>query len=219
MNRITSAAKLDLMTAKSGQRTVMIAFLIPLVIGFVAKNPSIMMAVAMVLATNVAGTVFSIHEKNNSDKLYGILPLKKSEMIIGRYLFGLSVGAVSIIIASILFLAVSQISHARVNASTFWAVFALSFSYYCFAVGVSYPLYLKFTFAKAYIFTMLPLYVVLIGFIVLVRKTGIAEVLSPSLRFLANNLFLVPIVGIICGLLMLTISALIANLIYTRKEI
>lgn len=60
------------------------------------------MIFTMVFAVTSCGTVFSTHEKSRSDKLYGILPLKKSEMIIGRYLYALIIGAVYVVITGIL---------------------------------------------------------------------------------------------------------------------
>jgi len=219
MNRIISAVKLDFLTAKSEQRIVIIAFLIPIVIGLASRNPYLTMVFAMMLSTNIAGTVFAIHEKSHSDKLYGILPLKKSEMIAGRYLFGIIIGVLAIVIAGILFLVISKIMKSAFTGPAFWGVFALAFIYYCFAVAISYPIYLKFTFAKAYIFTMLPVYVILIIIVVLARKTGLAGTMSHAIQFFSRNLFLVPITGIIAGLVLLVISAVIANLIYTRREI
>ena len=33
------------------------------------------------------GYTFSVTEKNSMERLYGILPVKKSEMVMGRYFF------------------------------------------------------------------------------------------------------------------------------------
>jgi len=43
--------------------------------------------------------------------------------------------------------------------------------------------------------------------------------LDQFIKFFSDNLLLAPLFGILGGLILLTISALIANLIYKRKEI
>ncbi|MCL2478193.1 MAG: ABC-2 transporter permease [Treponema sp.] len=219
MNRVINAAKLDLYAAKSGLRMGLIAFLIPIIIGAMAQNPSITMLFVMVFATYLAGSVFSVHEKNHSDKLYGILPLKKTEMVIGRYLYALIVEAASIVIAVILWFIIMNFTHLKFDAFTFWISFALALIYYGFAVGVSFPVYLKFSFAKAYVFTMMPIYLILIGIVLLLRSKNITDNLGLFIKFLTSNLYLVPVIGIICSLVLMAVSAMIANLIYTRREI
>ena len=43
------------------------------------------------------GYTFSITEKNSMDRLFGILPVRKSELVIGRYVFVLAMGLLSLI--------------------------------------------------------------------------------------------------------------------------
>ena len=47
------------------------------------------------------GYTFSITEKNSMDRLFGILPVRKSELVIGRYVFVLAMGLLSLIISLI----------------------------------------------------------------------------------------------------------------------
>lgn len=219
MNRILNATKLDFLAGKSTLKMTAILLLIAVVIGVLTKGPIYTMIFTMVFAVTSCGTVFSIHEKNHSDKLYGILPLKKSEMIMGRYLFALIIGVVYAVIAGILGGVMSQITGDSLDARSYWATLALAFIYFSFAVSVSYPIYLKFSFAKAYVFTMLPMYVIAVLMLFLTKKTNFISDLSQVIRFFTDNQALIPIFGILIGLILLTVSALIANLIYTRKEI
>ncbi len=219
MNRIINAAKLDFHTAESVLRTGMVAIVVPILIGIVAQYPAMSVVLTVVFATYLGGSVFSTHEKNHSDKLYGILPLKKTEMIVGRYLYGLIIGVVSAVIAGILGTVIAHIANATMDGLTFWGALAGAFIYYCLTVSVSYPIYFQFSFAKAYIFTMLPMYLILLGAILAMRRTNIMSSLGQFLRFFTGNLVLLPIFGVLIGLILLVISAVIANLIYTRKEI
>lgn len=219
MNRIINAAKLDFFASKSALSMTAILLLIGIVIGVVAHGPIYTMLFTMVFAVTSCGSVFPVHERSHSDKLYGILPLKKSEMIIGRYLFALIIGAVYTTVAGILGAVMSRIMNASLDSVTFWATLMLAFIYFSFAVGVSYPIYLKFSFAKAYVFTMLPMYVIAVLILVLTKKTDFISNLGQVMRFFKDNQILIPLFGVLIGLILLFVSALIANLIYTRKEI
>lgn len=115
--------------------------------------------------------------------------------------------------------AVPPIMNVSLDPFTFWATLMLAFSYFCFAVGVSYPIYLKFSFAKAYVFTMLPMYVIAVLILFMTKKTNFISNLGQVMRYFTENQVLIPIFGILIGLVLLTISALIANLIYMKKEI
>jgi len=219
MNRILQAVKLDFYTAKSTLRLSAVTFLASIAIGAVTKQPVFTAMFVMVFAVFLGGNVFSTHEKNHSEKLYGILPLKKSEMIAGRYLYGLAIGAANMVIAGVLAWAVAGVRNINTNSLLLWSALALAFIYYCFAMGVSYPIYFKFTFAKAYVFTMLPMYLIVLFLMLLNRRTDFASGLSSLSTFFTAHQYLIPVCGILAGLILLTVSAVIANLIYTRKEI
>ena len=47
------------------------------------------------------GYTFSVTEKNSMERLYGILPVKKSEMVMGRYLFVVVLGAIALVVSLI----------------------------------------------------------------------------------------------------------------------
>jgi hypothetical protein len=219
MNRILNATRLDFFTAKSMLKLIALLLLVGVIIGALAHGPIYTMIFTMIFAVTSCGSIFPTHERSHSDKLYGILPIKKSEMIAGRYLYALIIGAVCTVISGILGFAMSRIMNVSLDSVTFWATLMLAFIYFSFAVGVSYPIYLKFSFAKAYLFTMLPMYLIAVLILVLSKKTDFINGFGQIMRFFTDNQALIPIFGILIGLILLAASALIANLIYTRKEI
>lgn len=219
MNRILNATRLDFYAGRSALGMTAFLLLIGIVIGAVAHGPIYTMLFTMVFAVTSCGSVFPTHERSHSDKLYGILPLKKAEMILGRYLYALIIGAAYTVISGILGFAMSRIMNVSLDSFTFWATLMLAFLYFSFAVGVSYPIFLKFSFAKAYLFTMLPMYVIAVVFLVLSKKTNFISDFGQIMQFFTDNQALIPLFGILSGLILLAVSALAANLIYTRKEI
>jgi len=219
MNRVINATKLDFYASKSMLRMTSLLVIIGVVIGLAAHGPEYMMMFIMVFAVTSSGSVFSVHEKCHSDKLYGILPLKKSEMILGRYLYALIIGAAYAATGGILGFAMSMVMSGRLNALPYWATLAIAFAYFCFAVGVAYPIFFKFSFTKAYVFTMLPMYVIAVLFLFVTRRTDFTSGIGSAIKFFTAHVYLLPTFGLLAGLVLLVVSALIANLVYTRKEI
>ena len=222
MDRIQNAVKLDFYTMKAGstaQMIFVIALVVSVAVGSLTKQPAATLAFFMVFVQFAGGTVFSIHEKSRSDRLYGILPLRKSEMVTGRYLYALIIGAASLVIAIALSQAVARIVGAGFDQSLFLVAMGLSFAYYCFAVSVTYPVYLRFSFAKANVFTNVPVYVVFLVGMFLARRGTLGNAITGFVEFFDGKQFLIPVLGIAVGLAMLAISAMAANLVYLKKEI
>ena len=65
---------------------------------FTAINRSLFTSVsfAMCFIAMTSGYTFSIAEKNNMDRLFGILPVQKSSLVLGRYLFILAMGLLAL---------------------------------------------------------------------------------------------------------------------------
>jgi len=222
MTRVWNATKLDYYASKSMLRLTAALAIIAIIIGLVAHGPEYAMMFTMVFGVTSCGSVFSIHEKSHSDKLYGILPLKKNEMILGRYLYGLLIGVAYIVFAAILGVVLWKIMGDSADMTTlgYWATLGAGFVYFGFAMGVSYPIFFKFTFAKAYIFTMIPMYVIAVIILILTRKdsTFVSD-LGQIVQFFTDHVALAPLFGLLGGLILLGISLLVSNLIHTRKEI
>ncbi len=80
-----------------------IGFTMLLPIAFAAINRSLLTGVsfAMCFIAMTTGYTFSVIEKNSMERLYGILPVKKSEMVTGRYFFALALGALALAVSLI----------------------------------------------------------------------------------------------------------------------
>ncbi len=96
MSNALKATKLDFSLVKPYIKVISFTMLLPIV--FAAINRSLLTGVsfAMCFIAMTTGYTFSITEKNSMERLYGILPVKKSEMVTGRYLFVLALGALAL---------------------------------------------------------------------------------------------------------------------------
>ena len=101
MNNILKSTKLDFSLVKPYIKVIGFTMLLP--IAFAAINRSILTGVsfAMCFIAMTTGYTFSVTEKNSMERLYGILPIKKSEMVTGRYLFVLALGALALVVSLI----------------------------------------------------------------------------------------------------------------------
>ena len=101
MSNTLKATKLDFSLVKPYIKVIGFTMLLPIV--FAAINRSILTGVsfAMCFIAMTTGYTFSVTEKNSMERLYGILPIKKSEMVTGRYLFVLALGAIALVVSLI----------------------------------------------------------------------------------------------------------------------
>ena len=83
-------------------KTICFTLLLP--IAFATINRSLLTGVsfAMCFIAMTTGYTFSVTEKNHMERLFGILPVRKSELVIGRYTFVLMMGLSSLVISLIL---------------------------------------------------------------------------------------------------------------------
>jgi len=220
MNKAIKALRLDYFTVRSlFLVTLGIGYVIAIALSVVVRQPVIAMIVAVIISVYTGGSIFQVHEKNNCNRLYAVLPLNKTAVVGGRYLYALVIGVINTILAAACSLIISQVIHAAISPLTFWAALSLMFVYYGFATGLSYPLLFAFSFAKASISTMAPWIIIIFILALLSKVPGAFDGLNSIITYFQNHLFLMPIFGVIIGLILLSVSSVIANAIYTHKEI
>lgn len=93
MSNAWKAAKLDLSLVKPYIKAIGFAIFFPIVFVVIDRSLLVGVSFAMCLIAVMTGYPFSITEQNGMERLYGVLPAKKSELVIGRYLLVLALGA------------------------------------------------------------------------------------------------------------------------------
>lgn len=218
MSNIINAVKLDFYTVKSVYKRAALTYLISVIFGFVAQ-PIVSILIIMLFTVFYSGMAFSIYEKNNLNKLYGFLPLEKSDVVIGRYIYALIFGIIQAGSAVIVSYAISLILHAEINNLLLIAMLSLSFLYFCFAIGISFPIYFKFGFSKVYVFTMVPLFLVILAVIFIGTRTNALNFLKGIiLYFYFHQGFILPS-GVGLGIILLAISGVVSYSFYKKSEL
>lgn len=218
MSNIQNAVKLDFYIVKSTYRMAVLTYFISILFGFFTQ-PIIPIFLIMVFGVFFGGMVFSVYEKNHLNQLYGILPLRKSDVVIGRYLYTFLFGIIQAILAGIISYVISRTTETVSDHFALAVTLSLSFIYFCFAIGIAFPIYFKLGFSRAYVFTMVPIYLIFIGVVFLSRKTNVLDHLKDILLYFSVHQALLLLSGIGIGLVLFTISGVISYSVYKKSEL
>ncbi len=220
MANIIKSIKLDHAVLKAYYKIFMMVYVLAAVIAIVFKVPVVTIPVVTVVAAPFISVYFLAYERNNLSKLYGTLPLKRSEVVIGRYAYALLFGMFNEVFSGILASILSQILNVRIGYLEFLTFFSAAFLYVCLYISIQLPLYFHFSFSKVYIFSNLPVYLVAVSLVYLVKKTNFLHQLSQEFQYFSPNQTMIwGIAAIGLGLILVLISSSFSKLIYKKNEL
>ena len=215
MSNILKSTKFDIALVKPYFKTICFTLLLPIV--FAAINRSLLTGVsfAMCFIAMTTGYPFSITEKNSMDRLFGILPVRKSELVIGRYVFVLAMGLLSLIISLIVQPLVLKVLGETVGV--FDIVTAAIAGVFLFALYTVFqiPGYYKYGSIKGRVFMYIPVAGFLIT-LLLITKSPVGE--SKLLFTVINSPILLMLLAVIFVIAMYVVSILVSIKILKNKE-
>ena len=219
MSSITKTLKLDYHVIKSSNKLFLIlAYLIALVIGSLTKVTYMMVLIVMLISAVSSGMFFSVYEKNNLSRLYGILPVGRTKIVAGRYLYALTFGVINEIAAGLLMYIIGFIIKKDMVSLEFSASLSAGFLFYCFFISVLYPIYIRFGFTKVYVIANLPLYLIFIGTLILSKNANIFSTLGSIIRYFTDNPAMVWVIGVGSGLVFVCLSFMLARALFRKAE-
>lgn len=215
MSNILKSTKFDIALVKPYFKTICFTLLLPIV--FAAINRSLLTGVsfAMCFIAMTTGYTFSITEKNSMDRLFGILPVRKSELVIGRYVFVLAMGLLSLIISLIAQPLILKVLGETVGV--FDIVTAAIAGVFLFALYTVFqiPGYYKYGSIKGRVFMYIPVAGFLIT-LLLITKSPVGE--SKLLFTVINSPILLMLLAVIFVIAMYVVSILVSIKILKNKE-
>ena len=215
MSNILKSTKLDIALVKPYFKIICFTLLLPIV--FTAINRSLLTGVsfAMCFIAMTTGYTFSIAEKNNMERLFGILPVRKSELVIGRYVFVLAMGLISLIISLIAQPLVLKVLGETVGV--FDIVTAAIAGVFLFALYTVFqiPGYYKYGSIKGRVFMYIPVAGFLIT-LLLISKNPVGE--NKLLFTVINSPVLLMLLAVIFVIAMYIVSILVSIKILKNKE-
>ena len=220
MANILKSIKLDHAVLKAYYKIFMGVYVLATIIAIVFKAPVVTIPVVIVVAAPFISVYFLVYERNNLSKLYGILPLRRSEVVIGRYTYALLFGILNEVFSGILAYILSLILNAGISYLEFIIFFSAGFLYVCLYISIQLPLYFRFPFSKVYIFSNLPVYLVAVFLVYLFKRTDFLHQLNQAIQYYSSNQTMIwAITGLGLGLILVLVSCPLSFLIHQKSEL
>lgn len=215
MNNIWKSTRLDFSLVKPYVKTICFTMILP--VAFAAINRSLVTGIsfAMCFIAMTTGYPFSITEKNAMERLYGILPIRKSDMVIGRYIFIIIMGVTTLIFSLIAHPVILTILGETISIFDFISAAVIGIFLFALYTVFQLPGYYKLGAIKGRIFMYIPV----AGFLVillLVAKSPVGE--SKLLFAVVNFPVLFILLAVIFVIVMYAVSILVSIKILKNKE-
>ena len=215
MSNIWKSAKLDFSLVKPYVKTICFTMILPVV--FAAINRSLLTGIsfAMCFIAMTTGYTFSITEKNSMERLYGILPIRKSDMVIGRYIFIIIMGLTALIFSLIAHPVILTILGESISIFDYISAAVIGIFLFALYTVFQLPGYYKLGSIKGRVFMYIPVAGFLIT-LLLITKSPVGE--SKLLFTIFNSPVLLMLLTIIFVIVMYIVSILVSIKILKNKE-
>ncbi|WP_144875146.1 ABC-2 transporter permease [Microbacterium sp. 1.5R] len=147
--------RLDVMSWFPRRQTLLpLAFVV--VVGLVLPIPGMAIVAAAFVTSLMLSAPFLGDERDHLDTLYGILPLSRRAVVIGRLLSILIYGVIAMAIATVTTLAVAAARGATVAPEFLGICFAAAFAVMGIAVGVQLPVLFRVGYSRGRLMVYAP---------------------------------------------------------------
>jgi hypothetical protein len=215
MHNIWKSAKLDFSLVKPYVKTICFTMILPVV--FAAVNRSLLTGIsfAMCFIAMTTGYTFSITEKNAMERLYGILPIRKSDMVIGRYIFIIIMGLTALVFSLVSHPVILIILGETVSVFDFMSAAATGIFLFTLYTVFQLPGYYKLGSIKGRVFMYIPVAGFLIT-LLLITKIPVGE--SRLLFTVINSPALLMLSAVVLVIALYVVSISVSIKILKNKE-
>ena len=219
MNNIIKAAKLDFSMVRPYLKSILFSFLLAIMFAAINKSLSFGIGVSMCCVAMTASYTFSIEEKGGVEKLFGMLPISKKDMVFGRYLYTIAAGITTLLFMLIIqTLILSFATSVTIEDITVSGIMGIGI--FSIFTAIQLPGYYKFGSIKGRFFALIPALAIIaltITATFVVEETGISK--SPLFMLIFSNpMIVLPIFILLCAAA-IAISAAISVKILKNKDI
>ena len=216
MKNIVKATKLDFALMKGYILPLCIGIALPIL--FALEGSTLITCISLAMGVTAMGLhyTFTVAEKKDMSRMYGVIPITKRDLVLGKYLYVLIVGIIVLVISLIAQpIAFSLVGNIIKANDIFIAAFS-GITIYSILVSVQLPGFYKLGSINGKMFTILPFAVVIIGNGI-IKRSGFD--FNTVLQFINANQLLTAIMAIVFVVLLLTVSIIISIQILKRKEL
>ncbi|MBD5535672.1 MAG: ABC-2 transporter permease [Lachnospiraceae bacterium] len=216
MNDTLKATRLDFALIKPYMKNICLTMAIP--VAFAALNRSLMTGIsfAMCFIAMTAGYTFSVSEKSGMDRLYGILPISKKNLVLGRYLYTCSMGLLAFLFSIIIHPIVLKALGETVQPVDICLAAILGILMFTLYTVFQLPGYYKFGSINGRIFMYIPV----VGFLAILLFVSKLDVTSnPIFAALTGNPIISVIILVLVCIIAYLLSIILSIKIVQRKEV
>lgn len=219
MNHISNFIRLDFHCIKQyltikqlGLYAVVILFL-----SYTLDNLFFVLGMIMMYGLFYTGYPFAIGDKMQTDILYASLPLKKKQIVLGRYLFALCVNLITAGISFLISALVATAFQKEFDLQSAILTILICLFAYTIIEAIQFPIYFKLGYTKAKIITLFP--ILLLPLLVVLMASWMKEdVLMSVILWMQGNLVLLVFAMLILWCCVFLLSAYLSYRIYQKRD-
>jgi len=185
MNKALSFVRLDFITIKSyltWKNLLIFGGLAVFMVETTGKGYTAI-GILMMLGSLYASYPFAVGEKSNIDALYTTLSIKRSTVVLGRYLFSLVLSVCAGAVAYIFAFAALTFLQKEFNATESLMVVVVMFLFVSIFQAIQLSIFFKFGYTKARLMAYLPLFAISLLAVVVVQFMGDAVAITQIAKF------------------------------------
>ena len=214
-----TAARLDYFSVKEYLSVKTLGIFLGLFLLFLLVMDMAAMAAAMSMmyAFLFSSYPFLLSEKNNSDILYASLPLSAKSLVIGRYLFVLSLFVAIAAAAALLTSLCAPFVETPLSGKALLSTTLGSFTLFSTLAFIQMPIYFKVDYSRAKTLAYAPVLIMFIGAFTLARFFPEADLYVLFARLLASPPATIAAAALV-WLAILAVSCRLSMAFYKKKE-
>lgn len=223
MNKALSFIWLDYITVKPylTLKNLIIFIVVALIMIINSGVSASAIGILMVYSALYVTYPFAVGEKNGIDALYTTLSIKRSTVVLGRYLFALVVDICSGLFAYILSFALLTVLQKDFNAWESLLITLVMFLVYSVLQAIQLPIFFKLGYTKAKFSAYLPFVgfpLVILVFTNFLKDTFSIEQVADFFEWFAANPLIAVLFGAIIWLGLMVISYQTSLAYYNKRE-
>lgn len=157
MSNILKLMRLDKALLKPYYKYFLFIIISPMVMAYGYKDIIQSTIFATVMVAMTSSYTFSIAEKNDLNRLYGLLPVSKNDIVIGRYIFVALVGLGGILITLVSNLLLLTILKVPLTMDNIVVGIGAAVLMYSISAAIQLPGFFKYGAIKGRLFSFIPL--------------------------------------------------------------
>lgn len=219
MSNILKLIKFDFYILKPYLKRYLIFLIIPFIFSLNENGFNLLQSFIFtsIYSSIIVYNLFEITEKNNMDRIYGILPVSKSEMVIGRYVFALLVNIVYVAIFFIEYLIIFNLVLGKnISGGIVISSLVLSIIYFITSIALPLPYFYKLGPSKGKIPALTITLIISFSFIGIL---GYSNNTGNLIKIILNYPILLLLIPIAFAIIAYTISIIISIKVFKNKEI